>query len=524
MVKNVIEDIVVPESPKVLPNEQLQVYVPTASNTQKGIAKFNDGPFEVVDGEVKIKEEYLNDVIGKGFVAKSKLSSNVYGTDDEGNDVNIPYSTDAEASKIVKRTLEGDVVVPIYTTEPNTAISRKYFLEQLAGRVPVVKNETLDSKFLYSYFYDNAGNARLVKADSELDSEIAVRLQDGHLRVPYSPLSRFTVDTAVNSKYLLDNYSTTAVINDKIQASEDRLSLNDVTGFTITPAKDINGNVVFGVYNFYITLASGDVLKQQLDLPFEAVQLASVDDYIGDDGKRYLEIRFVDESITPLNIELDEIFNFDVFSKQFIEKLESEYDEQVYLQDAEGNVSLKQVSWEGLKPRAIVRRNSGGDIVIGPTTYSIDGAISKGQMHTYVDDKLHIGPEAPTASNATLWVDTDEESGSSGGGTGGKLYLHTITAFLDYSFEGGPIDDCELCKFYSYSSTPITQFSDIPISCAHLPSVVDLTFVMGYGIFVPDKLTRKNDSIAISGYSIPDGEYVEQPEFHSLTDTVTEVI
>ena len=342
MVKNVIEDVVVPESPKVLPNEQLQVYVPTASNTQKGIAKFNDGPFEVVDGEVKIKEEYLNDVISKGFVAKSKLSSNVYGTDDDGNDVNIPYSTDAEASKIVKRTLEGDVVVPTYTTEPNAAISRKYFLEQLARRVPVVKNVTLDSKFLYSYFYDNAGNARLVKADSELDSEIAVRLQDGHLRVPYSPLSRFTVDTAVNSKYLLDNYSTTAVINDKIQASEDRLSLNDVTGFTIEPTKE------FGVYKFKVTFGGGDFLIQQLDLPFEAVQLASVDDYIGDDGKRYLEIHFVDENITPLNIELDEIFNLD----------------------------------------------------------------------NLVKNEIHIGAEAPTGDE-TLWVDTDEEGGSSGESSGG---------------------------------------------------------------------------------------------------------
>lgn len=64
----------------------------------------------------------------------------------------------------------------------------------------------------------------------------------------------------------------------------------------------------FGVYTLRITFNDSSSVSTEFDLPLEAVQIASVDDYVSEDGKRYLEIRFVDENIAPLNIELDEIF------------------------------------------------------------------------------------------------------------------------------------------------------------------------------------------------------------------------
>ena len=65
----------------------------------------------------------------------------------------------------------------------------------------------------------------------------------------------------------------------------------------------------FGVYTLRITFNDSSSVSTEFDLPLEAVQIASVNDYVGEDDKRYLEIRFVDENIDTLNIELDEIFS-----------------------------------------------------------------------------------------------------------------------------------------------------------------------------------------------------------------------
>lgn len=57
---NEIEDVVIPDSPKVLPGEQNHIYVPIATYDQKGIARFDSRFFEVVDGKVILKTEFLD--------------------------------------------------------------------------------------------------------------------------------------------------------------------------------------------------------------------------------------------------------------------------------------------------------------------------------------------------------------------------------------------------------------------------------------------------------------------------------
>jgi hypothetical protein len=55
MEKNIIESIVIPETPKVLPNEKLHVYIPIATVDAKGIASYNEEDFDVIDGKVFLK-------------------------------------------------------------------------------------------------------------------------------------------------------------------------------------------------------------------------------------------------------------------------------------------------------------------------------------------------------------------------------------------------------------------------------------------------------------------------------------
>ena len=59
---NELEDIVVPETPKLLDNEVNTIYVPVATNERPGIAIFPDKCFTIIDGRVYINAELINKV------------------------------------------------------------------------------------------------------------------------------------------------------------------------------------------------------------------------------------------------------------------------------------------------------------------------------------------------------------------------------------------------------------------------------------------------------------------------------
>lgn len=55
MNKNIFQQRVVPDRPKILANEEIYVYVPTADNDNKGIAAFNKRDFAVPKGQVSLR-------------------------------------------------------------------------------------------------------------------------------------------------------------------------------------------------------------------------------------------------------------------------------------------------------------------------------------------------------------------------------------------------------------------------------------------------------------------------------------
>ena len=61
--QNVIEVIVVPEVPKVVPDEEIYVYVPIATNDTKGIASFDEKSINVVAGVASVNDSYVNELI-----------------------------------------------------------------------------------------------------------------------------------------------------------------------------------------------------------------------------------------------------------------------------------------------------------------------------------------------------------------------------------------------------------------------------------------------------------------------------
>ena len=58
MAINIVEELLTPEVPKMLANEQIHVYVPMASYDNVGIAKYDADDFIVADGKVNIKDIY----------------------------------------------------------------------------------------------------------------------------------------------------------------------------------------------------------------------------------------------------------------------------------------------------------------------------------------------------------------------------------------------------------------------------------------------------------------------------------
>lgn len=67
---NEIEDVVIPDSPKVIEGQAKQIYVPIAAYDQKGIAQFDSTYFEVVNGKVFFKKSLIE---GKADLVDGKI-------------------------------------------------------------------------------------------------------------------------------------------------------------------------------------------------------------------------------------------------------------------------------------------------------------------------------------------------------------------------------------------------------------------------------------------------------------------
>ena len=58
---NEIEDLVIPENPKVIDDELLHLYMPIAGYSQRGIAQFDPVDFVLEEGVVKSRRQRIAD-------------------------------------------------------------------------------------------------------------------------------------------------------------------------------------------------------------------------------------------------------------------------------------------------------------------------------------------------------------------------------------------------------------------------------------------------------------------------------
>ena len=59
---------IVPEKPSILAEERIFVYVPKVAYSTAGIAKFESTQFNIIDGEVSLKQSYLAEVLASNLL------------------------------------------------------------------------------------------------------------------------------------------------------------------------------------------------------------------------------------------------------------------------------------------------------------------------------------------------------------------------------------------------------------------------------------------------------------------------
>ena len=139
---NTIETVITPDKPKVLANEQIEMYVPKADYGVAGIASFDSEGFTIdADGKVKLRRTSLRNV--KDFIVDVETGiCTIYYDDGTVSNISFPVSTD----KIYKR---NELLTYIELT-PDSFI-KDHNTGQWFAILPYTLTGFTDSKFMVSF-------------------------------------------------------------------------------------------------------------------------------------------------------------------------------------------------------------------------------------------------------------------------------------------------------------------------------------------------------------------------------------
>lgn len=311
MVKNSIEEAIIPESPKVIPNEQLLVYVPRATSTTPGIASYNNEHFSVEDGEVHIHPSILNDIDANAAGIANLVTSmlkvykivDVSELPEDGvwtDDLIFRYDS-AKSSNIYLNVNCHKLIHGGGFPDPNIGIEDEGTLLVITTREAVPGD----------MFQCKQDEILFVKTNIYIRS-MQYEIVDNTASTPTGDIlfEKLTKHSDLNSV----ETSLRSLIN---ELDEDVTSLSDsvdatgVKNFTLEH---------LGNYKYELTLTFNDDNSKsvEFDLPLESV-VVNMDDYVDDDtGKHYLKLELQNGSY--LNIELDEIFAGKA-SKDYVDEL-----------------------------------------------------------------------------------------------------------------------------------------------------------------------------------------------------------
>ena len=99
--QNIVNVMVIPDVPKVLPGEQLYVYVPKASFTSPGIIAYNDTQFEINGNFLFIREDYVSSGVQQKIAELKQYTDDKLQLKQDKEDNNISLARRPEQKSVV---------------------------------------------------------------------------------------------------------------------------------------------------------------------------------------------------------------------------------------------------------------------------------------------------------------------------------------------------------------------------------------------------------------------------------------
>lgn len=99
--QNIVNVMVIPDVPKVLPGEQLYVYVPKASFTSPGIIAYNDTQFRIDGNFLFIREDYVSSGVTQKIAELKQYTDNKLQLKQDKEDNNISLARRPEQKSVV---------------------------------------------------------------------------------------------------------------------------------------------------------------------------------------------------------------------------------------------------------------------------------------------------------------------------------------------------------------------------------------------------------------------------------------
>lgn len=99
--QNIVDVMVIPDVPKVLPGEQLYVYVPKASFTSPGIIAYNDTQFRIDGNFLFIREDYVSSGVQQKIDELKQYTDNKLQLKQDKEDNNISLARRPEQKSVV---------------------------------------------------------------------------------------------------------------------------------------------------------------------------------------------------------------------------------------------------------------------------------------------------------------------------------------------------------------------------------------------------------------------------------------
>ncbi len=99
--QNIVNVMVIPDVPKVLPGEQLYVYVPKASFTSPGIIAYNDTQFRIDGNFLFIREDYVSSGVTQKIAELKQYTDDKLQLKQDKEDNNISLAQRPEQKSVV---------------------------------------------------------------------------------------------------------------------------------------------------------------------------------------------------------------------------------------------------------------------------------------------------------------------------------------------------------------------------------------------------------------------------------------